>query len=129
LAAAPRCPPAAAVFDTQELAARTEGDVALMNAMIASFLAEMPGRRAELAAALAASDLDRLRRVGHTVKGSAGTLGAHALSLAGAGLEHAGRNGDLSGARSAAAAIESEVARLVPALSLAAGTVEGASVN
>jgi PAS domain S-box-containing protein len=129
LAAAQGCPGAAAVFDTQELAARTEGDVALMTAMIASFLAEVPGRRAELAAALAAADLDRLRRVGHTVKGSAGTLGAHALSLAGAGLEHAGRNGDLSGARSAAAALEIEVARLVPALSLAAGAVEGASVN
>ena len=106
----------AAVFDPHELAARTEGDVPLMRAMIASFLTEMPARQVDLAAALEAGDCDRLRRVGHTVKGSAGTLGAHLLGAAGAALERAGRDNDVAGAQSAAADLTRELGRLVPAL-------------
>ena len=109
----------ASVFDASELTARTEGDVPLMEAMIASFLSEMPARQADLAAALETDDFDRLRRVGHTVKGSAGTLGAHALGAAGEALERAGRDNDMAGAQSAAADLAREFARLVPALDLA----------
>ncbi|MFO7695498.1 MAG: response regulator, partial [Vicinamibacterales bacterium] len=109
-------PDVASVFDARDLAARAEGDVPLMQAMIAAFLSEMPARQADLAAALEADDCDGLRRVGHTVKGSAGTLGAHALGAAGAALERAGRDNDVAGAQSAAADLTREFARLVPAL-------------
>jgi PAS domain S-box-containing protein len=114
----------AGVFDRHELAARTEHDEGLMGEMIAAFLRDVPSWQAEIARALDARDPDALRRVGHTMKGSAATLGARGVCAASARLESAGRDADVALARAAAADLAREMERAVPVL--AGATAAGA---
>lgn len=48
--------------------------------------------------AISAGDVEVLRRVGHELKGTAGSYGFHDLSTIGAELERAALDGDLDGA-------------------------------
>ena len=58
------------------------------------FLAERPRRHAEIDDAFAAGDLTRLHRAAHSLKGSAGNIGARALFAATRDLDEAARTGD-----------------------------------
>lgn len=57
--------------------------------MVRLFLRSLPERRAELLEAVAADDLDRIRKAGHAIKGMAAAIGANALSAVGLHLQHA----------------------------------------
>ncbi|MEY4175580.1 MAG: Hpt domain [Actinomycetota bacterium] len=57
--------------------------------MVRLFLRSLPERRVELRDAIAAGDLERIRKAGHAIKGMAAAVGANALSAIGLGLQHA----------------------------------------
>ena len=64
------------------------------------FIGEVPERRGNILAALAAGDLERLGRLAHSLKGVAGTMYAEHLRQAATDLEKAAKDGD--GAQAAA---------------------------
>jgi two-component system sensor histidine kinase/response regulator len=78
------------------------------------FSEEYPQRQAELRKALEARDTKLLERAAHSLRGSAGNLGAAATASAAAALEQFARDGDLKNAGESIAAIETEMARLLP---------------
>jgi two-component system sensor histidine kinase/response regulator len=107
------------VFDRQELVARVEGDEQLIAEMIEAFLADTPAVRAALSQASHAGDLREMKRLGHMLKGSAATLGAHALKATAADLERAGQAEDITQAQASATAVDHECDRLMRCLSAA----------
>jgi two-component system sensor histidine kinase/response regulator len=80
------------------------------------FFETYPGILAELRQAAAAGDAPTLHRQAHTFKGMVGHFGAPAAFEAALRLEVMGREGDLSGADQACAALAAAVERLRPAL-------------
>jgi signal transduction histidine kinase/CheY-like chemotaxis protein len=110
----PRPPSAAIVFDAQGVLERVQGDRKLLGELLNMFCEEYPRRQAELREALAARDAKLLERAAHSLRGSAGNLGAAATALAADALEQLARGGDLTNANDAVAAIETEMARLFP---------------
>jgi two-component system sensor histidine kinase/response regulator len=105
------------VFDRQELVARVEGDEELVAEMIDAFLTDTPEVRSRLAQARGAGGLQEMMRIGHMLKGSAATLGAHALQSVAANLERAGQGEDLAGAQAWASDVDRECDRLIQCLS------------
>lgn len=73
---------------------------------------ELTRQMCALKAALAASDAASARREAHTIKGTVATLGANAVRDAAMAAEHAARDGDLAGAATHAARLETLCARL-----------------
>ena len=74
------------VLDKMELANRVSGDAELLANMVDLFAKSYPGLVAEMKEALLEADLERIKMVAHSLKGTVGTLGAHravhsALSL------------------------------------------------
>jgi CheY-like chemotaxis protein/HPt (histidine-containing phosphotransfer) domain-containing protein len=94
----------------------TAGDKSLMHAMIDVFLAESPKMLAEVHAALAAADAPRLRRAGHSIKGSCGYFAAELAYETAFAIERMGQSGDLSAASAAAIELAEQLDRLRPAL-------------
>lgn len=92
------------LVDLAKLRARFDDDEELLGEIFRIFLSEVPERRANILAALAAGDLERLSRLAHSLKGVAGTMFAEELRLMAYDLELAARNGD--GARSASCGAE-----------------------
>ena len=80
------------------------------------FLNDAPPRLAELRTALKAEDAGSLERVAHTLKGSAGSMGAVPLSNIAADLQYLGASGNLIGAEEKLARLEAEWDRTRPAL-------------
>jgi len=67
---------------------------------------------AQARAALEARDLDRVRSIGHTLRGSASSYGFDTLARLGALLEHAARNEDVDSARRVAMRLVDYLARV-----------------
>jgi len=82
------------IFDKNGLLERVLDDEELVKELIQEFLEEMPGRLEELKAALEALDFKSIRSQGHTIKGTAGNMGAIALQKVAARLEAAGQGMD-----------------------------------
>jgi HPt (histidine-containing phosphotransfer) domain-containing protein len=116
----PREPPgpvsAAMVFDSRGALERVLGDRKLLEELLNIFRDEYLQRLAEFREALAARDAKSLERAAHSLRGSAGNLGATATAQAAGALEELARNGDLTNAGGSITAVESEVARLLPEL-------------
>ncbi len=104
------------VLDTAEVLERVGGDVELLRELVRVFLDTWPRQVAEMRAALGQRDSPALARVAHTLKGTAGTLGARAAYVAAQRLEAALREGGVTEAEAAFAALEEALARLQPAL-------------
>ncbi len=104
------------ILDRDEALERVGGDTGLLGELIELFLAEIVQLRRDIAAALQKGDAPKLARTAHTLKGAVSTFGAHAARDAAEHLERLGRAGDLAGAANAIAQMESELARLEPAL-------------
>jgi HPt (histidine-containing phosphotransfer) domain-containing protein len=62
--------------------------------VVRSWLTDLAGQLDEAEQALDRGDAERAARVGHSIKGSGGTLGLPEFTSPGAALEHAGRAGD-----------------------------------
>ncbi len=96
------------------------GDRELLRELVGLFLNEWPRWRDEIERALADSDGEQLKRLGHTVKGAMGQFGVSAAFQAALRVETLGC--DLSGAREACSDLEAEIERVTPWL---AACVEG----
>jgi HPt (histidine-containing phosphotransfer) domain-containing protein len=84
--------------------------------MVEAFFKESPGLLAELSAAVATEDAQRLRRAAHTLKSAVGTFGAHQAFELARQLETLGREEKLDGVAEVWTALERCIARLRPAL-------------
>ena len=119
-AAVPRTvsPNGAAVLEINwdEALVHTGGDRDLMRTMIDVFLAESPKMLDEAHQALAARDAPRLRRAGHSLKGSCGYFAAKTAYEAAFHLERLGESADFSAASGAIGELRNQIERLQPAL-------------
>lgn len=87
--------PGPPVFDWAALLDRLLGDEELARGILTSFLEEMPRQVEALACAVREGDAEGLRRWAHTIKGSAGNVGAMALREVALDMEKAAKEGDL----------------------------------
>jgi HPt (histidine-containing phosphotransfer) domain-containing protein len=87
-----------------------------MRTMIDVFLTESPRMLEEVYLALAARDAPRLRRAGHSLKGSCGYFAATSAYDAAQQVEKLGETGDFAAADRATAELRTQIERLQPAL-------------
>jgi HPt (histidine-containing phosphotransfer) domain-containing protein len=101
----PADPPggASAILDTVEATARVLGNGALYLRMLRRFRDDHPPGALPIRRALDSADLALAHRLAHTLKGTAGMIGAHTLHEQASALEHSLRT---AGAVGAAAALE-----------------------
>ncbi len=104
------------VLDRHALLAHFGGDAALIEEIAAIFIQSSQELLAQLREALQRQDAEQLRRIAHTLKGSASNFLAKEVSAAAHRLEAVGRSGDLSGASDALLALELHVSSLRTAL-------------
>lgn len=89
------------------------GDRGLLLELVGIFVDEAPGRLVELQGAAAARDAATVERVAHSLKGSAGILGAARLRAASAELEERAITKRLDGAPGLLAPLEGELERVL----------------
>ncbi len=94
---------ASAILDTVEATARVLGNGALYLRMLRRFRDDHPPGATPIRHALDSADLGLAHRLAHTLKGTAGMIGAHSLHEQASALEHSLRT---AGAVGAAAALE-----------------------
>jgi two-component system, sensor histidine kinase and response regulator len=80
------------------------------------FLDNLPTIWAELQTAVANTDAAAMQRTAHTLKGSAGLIGAQAATAAARELEMMAKSGKLDGAGLALDRLDRELKRLTPAV-------------
>ena len=73
------------------------GEPDVLNEVLAMFLKEVPPRIERLRTFWAAGNILEMQRAAHSLKGSAGNIGADALHQICRQLDDKGRSGDLSG--------------------------------
>ena len=122
----PASPPMSAAIDTETLDQLRQALGDDVNGVIDFFLDYLPGQIEAIQQALSAGDAGTLRREAHSLKGSAGNLGANQLAQLCGSLENLAHAGDLSNADAQVSDIESESTRVRAAL-LAARGVQGAA--
>jgi CheY-like chemotaxis protein len=108
--------PAGAALDWGAALKRVAGHEDLLRQLAHLFLKEAGTWVPELRQAVTQRDAAKVRRLAHTVKGSAATFAAEPTVQAALRLEVMGRDGDLAGAGEAFAELEQELGRLLPAL-------------
>jgi CheY-like chemotaxis protein len=101
----------AKVFDKSALLERVGGDSEICAEILKTFLADVPERIQEMEDALVRGDNETLGRGGHTIKGSAGNVGAPMLQEAAGRLEAAVAAGELGSSREKLDAIVAEFER------------------
>ena len=94
---------------TAELVVRVDSRIA---DLAQGFLESARRDVAQARVALQARDLDAIRLIGHSLRGSAGSYGFEALARLGGLLEHAARNGDIGSADRIAARAADYLARV-----------------
>jgi HPt (histidine-containing phosphotransfer) domain-containing protein len=100
-----------AVLDRlRQLSAPGEPDV--LAEVLAVFTADLPVRLARLRDALQAADAPAIQKLAHSVKGSAGNIGARSLFDISRRLDDASKAGDLVAAAALVASLEAEYARV-----------------
>ncbi|MBI1917879.1 MAG: response regulator [Planctomycetes bacterium] len=111
--ATPQEEPGAAILDRTVALSRVGGNEQLLRELMEMFQEECPRLMTAIREALAKGDAPGLRLVAHTLKGSVGTFGATVAFKAASRLELIGREGDLSRAQEAYAALEEAIERLL----------------
>lgn len=109
-------PAIANVFDWQIALERIDGDQDLLCEIAELLIEACPGWLADLEQHLVERDQSSLRRVAHTLKGSADNLGAARTVAAAASLEAAAAQGDFDEARSLLPTCRDEVRQLLVAI-------------
>ena len=109
-------PSSAEPLDRAEALERTGGSVEVLQELVELFFEECPKLMDQIRHAIARGEAPELRRAAHTLKGSVSVFGAEPAREAAWRLESMGREGNLSQAETAWAALENEIERLKPAL-------------
>ena len=73
------------------------GEPDVLGEVLTIFLQEVPPRIDRLRTFLAAGNIQEVQRAAHSLKGSAGNIGAHRLHEVCRQIDEKGRSGDLSG--------------------------------
>jgi CheY-like chemotaxis protein/HPt (histidine-containing phosphotransfer) domain-containing protein len=110
----PRPPAPGPGIDRDAILARMGGDPELLRETAGLCLSELENHVAASRAALASGDATALARSAHTLKGSLSLFGAGAAVASAQALERAAREGACD--RAALAALEAELAKVVPLL-------------
>jgi len=104
------------ITDAADIKARFDEDPELMREIIDLFLADYPERVAALYAALDRRDAPEVRLQAHSLKGSAGAIGAGQLAAAAAAVESLARCGALDDAAPACVTVEEQLSQIAPLL-------------
>ena len=104
------------VFDRARFLSNVDGDVELLREFAQLFLEDGPQRLRALHDALDRRDRHGLETAAHTLKGSAGYIGASLVFAAADELETIARSGDLADAASACAKLYDATAQLLQIL-------------
>jgi HPt (histidine-containing phosphotransfer) domain-containing protein len=115
-ASAPGEPAAGAGFDFSAALSYVGGDRALLDELLVIFAEDAPVRMDAIRKAIAGGDAQELTREAHTLKGALKILGAAAAAGLALELETLGREGDMSRARNAGAALQRAMDRLTQEL-------------
>jgi len=107
---------ASAIFDKAKALDHVGGDEELLAEIINEFCGQYPKMLDQLREAIATGDTPSLRRIAHTLKGNAGTLGAAPAYQIAERLEQIGQRGDLTGAKQQCDDLESALEELRTAL-------------
>ena len=84
------------IFDVNSLMERISGDKEFLEELIAIFIKDTPKHFTLLKAAYENSNLEEIRQIAHTIKGSAGNFGASSLQKIALSLEQAAQEDNLS---------------------------------
>jgi len=109
-------PAAGAGFDFSAALSYVGGDRALLDELLVIFAEDAPVRMDAIRKAIAGGDAQELMREAHTLKGALKVLGAAAAAGLALELETLGREGDMSRARNAGAALQRAMDRLTQEL-------------
>lgn len=104
------------VLDQAAVLARVGGDAELLKELVGLFLAECPKLLSEMREAVARGDAKALARAAHALRGSVSNFEEGDVFDVVLRLEEMGREGLLTHAEEAYAALEEGIARLQPAL-------------
>ncbi len=104
------------ILDRLTALARVDGDANLLGELAGLFLADSARLLSAVEEAVARGDARALEHAAHALKSSVGNFAVHAAFQAAARLEMLGRQGDLTQAQEAYAALQQEIERLRPAL-------------
>jgi signal transduction histidine kinase/CheY-like chemotaxis protein/HPt (histidine-containing phosphotransfer) domain-containing protein len=107
---------ATSTFDRDELSKRLGDDRELIAEVVRLFVADCPVRLAAIEAAVDRDDAERIRVTAHTLKGAAGTVGAHRLVDAARTLEQLGAEKRTERTRAAWQGLAREAAAVMDAL-------------
>jgi CheY-like chemotaxis protein/HPt (histidine-containing phosphotransfer) domain-containing protein len=101
-----------AVFARQTALDRFNGEEQLLEEVVELFVSDAPNRLADVRTSLEQGDPKRLQNAAHSLKGSAGYVGAERVAAQALKLEELGRRGDLSAALEAFGQLEREIEQL-----------------
>jgi two-component system, sensor histidine kinase and response regulator len=104
------------VLDTEAALQRLDGDLELLRELAAMFRDQAPRALAQMRVSAERDDRETLYRDAHSMKGSAGNIGAVAVAEVARQLELAVGERGVSGAAELLDVLESELARLDAAL-------------
>jgi CheY-like chemotaxis protein len=104
------------ILDPNVALERVDGDRELLGEIIALFQQDIDALVQELERAVQAKDPEGIMRTAHRLKGSVATFAAKPATDAALRLETMGRNGDIGDAAAAFRVLQTELARLQPAL-------------
>jgi len=103
-------------IDRDFLLKQVGGNTQTLNEVVEVFTLECPKLMEEIRAAITDSDLDRLQRAAHTLKGSIQIFGIEGLAVTAQQLENMGRQKNLTRAEDAWLRLAQEIERLMPML-------------
>jgi HPt (histidine-containing phosphotransfer) domain-containing protein len=112
----PREPMTRVVVEKTALLETLDHDPQLLREVIGIFLADCPGKLAELRAAITAGDPERIANSSHSLRGSVATFGVQKAVEVAQKLESMGRQRQLQGAAEAFSVLEREMALVTSAL-------------
>ncbi len=116
-------------LDRSQALRRAGGDAYLLRELVELFLGECPALLADMRDAIDRQDALCLRRIAHTLKGSAGTVGATIVSEAALRLEILARTNDLTGVADSYQMLEKELGRVQPLLATLTASPTGQHVQ
>lgn len=103
-------------LDLKDALGRAGGDARFLKETFQIFLGDLDGKRVDIDAAISAGRSEDARRLAHSLKGAAASVGAAQVASAALRLEMATKEGDLASAKAACADLADAAARLPEAL-------------